>query len=101
MAIIETTRIVLNLPSFIRCRVVGLVHWTGILLLQSEIVLLSGQALWIRILAVWAHILIVLSRLVRIVGLLLQRRPALLTDQRVAILLVLLRIILEESGGRR
>ena len=71
----------LNLASFVGCRVVGLSDRARVLLLQSEIVLLAWQALGIRILAVRAYILIVLSSLVWIVGLLLERGPALFTDE--------------------
>lgn len=70
--------------------------------MQSHVVLLAWQPFGVRILAVGAHILIVLSSLVRVVRLLLKRGPPLFTDQRIAILLILLGVVLEERGrGRR
>ena len=90
-----------DLSSFICCRIVRLVDRSRVLL-KSHIVLLARQSFRIRVLAVRAHILIILSRLIRIVGLLLESGPALFTDERITILFVLLRIIFEESGrGRR
>lgn len=71
MAIVEPTRIVVNMTSLIRSRIVRLIYRVRVLLLQSHIILLAWQPFGIRILAVWAHVLIVLSCLVRVVRLLL------------------------------
>ena len=96
VAIIERTLVVVHRTSF--AGAVGLVHRVRVLLLQGHVVLLPWEPLWGRILAVRAHLLVVLGSLVGIVGLLLESGPALLADERIAVLLVLLRVIFEESG---
>ena len=64
--------------------------------------MLPRQSLRVWILAVRTNVLVVLCCLVRIVRLFLERRPALLTNQRVTVLLILLGIVFEEGGrGRR
>ena len=100
MAIIEGTRVVVDRATF--TRTIGFVHGVRVLLLQGHVVLLPWEPLGVWVLAVRAHVLVVLGCLVRIVRLLLQRGPTLFTDERIAVLLVLLGIVLEEGrGGRR
>lgn len=81
MAIVESARIVVNVPSLIRCSVAGLIYRVRVLLLQSHVVLLARKPFGIGVLAVRAHVLIVLSSLVRVVRLLFERGPSLFTDQ--------------------
>lgn len=97
MAVVEAAGIVVDVASFVRCGVVRLVYRVRVLL-QSHVVLLARQSLRVRVLAVRAHVLIVLRGLVRVVRLLLEGRPPLFTDQGIAVLLVLLRVVLEEGG---
>ena len=90
MAVIETTRVVMDVTSLIGRCIVGIINCAIILLLQSQIILLAWQSLWVRVLAVWTDILIVLCGLIRIISLLLERWPSFLANQRVTILLILL-----------
>ena len=97
MTIVEAARVVVNVPSLIGRGVVRLIDCIRIGLLQGHVVLLTRKSFRVGILAVGANVLVVLGSLIRVVRLLLQRGPALFTDQRIAILFVFLRVVFEKS----
>ena len=96
MAVIEPAGIMVDVPSLIGRCIVRIINCAGILLLQSQIILLARQSFRIRVLTVRTHVLIILCRLIRIVRLFLESLPSLLANQRVTILFILLGIVLEK-----